>query len=119
MADGQTVLLLIDDRAVLSSLQFALAIEGFQTIDGAADEFHPSVAAALVLDQTFRGDWLFALASLRASGCAAPVIVLATNPDNTLRTRASAQGAQLIEKPLLSDDLSRALRAALTARKAA
>lgn len=109
------IALLVSDLAVLSSLQFALSIEGF-ALTGAGDDL---ASAALVVDQGYRGDGLAALASLRAKGCTAPAILLATNPSMPLRTRAACAGAALIEKPLLGDELSSAITRALQPRKAA
>ena len=107
------IMLFVSDRPVLSSLQFALAIEGFEVIDGAADGSDPAAAAALVIDRGALADGLAALAAFRAGGCGKPAIVLATNPTPRLCEQAAAARAVLIEKPLLGDELSRALRAAL------
>jgi DNA-binding response OmpR family regulator len=109
------ITLLVSDPAVLSSLQFALSVEGF-TLAAAGQE---RIATALVVDQAYRGDGLAALASLRAKGCAAPAIILATNPTASFRARAAHACAALIEKPLLGDELSRAISRALQPRKAA
>lgn len=114
-----TVLLFVSDQPVLSSLQFSLAIEGFETRDGAAEDFDLSAAMTLVIDQEYRGDGLAMLGALRATGCATPAIILATNPTPRLLGRAAAAGAALIEKPLLGDELSAAIGVALETRKAA
>lgn len=119
MATEPPVLLYVSDRPVLSSLQFALSIEGFVVVDGAAEGTDPSVAAVLVIDQGYRGDGIASLAVLRANGCAAPAIVLATNPTARLRAQAAAAGAVLIEKPLLGDELTGAISASLETQKAA
>ena len=118
MADRPIILLFISDRPVLSSLQFALTIEGYAAIDGTAAEADHA-AAAIVIDESYRGDGLTALLSLRAAGCNAPAIALATHPDARLRARAAATGTALIEKPLMDDELSDALARALLPRKAA
>ena len=119
MINREAILLFIGDRPVLSSLQFSLAIEGLQVVDGAADGIDPSVAAALVIDQTYLGDGVAALRDLRMQGCIVPAIVLATNPNAELCARVNAMCAELIEKPLLGDELSHAIRALLEIRKAA
>jgi DNA-binding response OmpR family regulator len=113
------VLLYVSDRPVLSSLQFALSIEGFAVADEAAEGSDPSAAAVLVVDQGYHGDGLGWLGVLRASGCSTAAVVLATNPTARLRARAIAAGAILVEKPLLGDELTRALRACLPTQKAA
>lgn len=109
------IALLVSDLAVLSSLQFALSVEGFQ-LTAAGDDL---AAAALVIDQGYRGDGLAFLHALRGRGNDAPAIVLATNPTPPFRARAASAGALLIEKPLLGDELSRAIAHALEPRKAA
>ena len=113
------ILLFVPDGPVLSSLQFSLAIEGFDVIDGAAEGIDPSAAAAMVIDQSYLGDGLTALAGLRSRGCAAPAILLSTHPSARLRSRAAAAGADLIEKPLFGDELGQTIRAAFETRKAA
>lgn len=107
--------LLVSDPAVLASLQFALSIEGFELT--AAGDDNP--AAALVIDQGYRGDGLAALGAIRRRGCTAPAIVLATNPTASFRARAAGAGVALIEKPLLGDELSSAIAGALQPRRAA
>ena len=119
MAIEPSVLLYVSDRPVLSSLQFALSIEGFAVTDGAAEGSDPCAAAALVIDQRYHGDGLGWLGALRTNGCSTPAVVLATNPTARLRARVIAAGAILIEKPLLGDDLTGALRACLPTQKAA
>lgn len=109
------IALLVSDLAVLSSLQFALSVEGIQ-LTAVGDDL---AAAALVIDQGYRGDGLAALISLRANGRTAPAIILATNPTAPFRARAASAGAMLIEKPLFGHELSSAIMHALEPRKAA
>ncbi|MGX7953437.1 histidine kinase [Tsuneonella sp. HG249] len=109
------IALLVSDLAVLSSLQFALSVEGYQLTVAGSD----LAAAALVIDQGYCGDGLAALITLRGCGCTAPAIVLATNPTLSFRARAASAGALLIEKPLLGDELSRAIAHVIEPRKAA
>ena len=118
MTEPTRVLLFVSDRPVLSSLQFSLAIEGFEVADGAAGS-DCSAAAALVIDQSYSGNGLAALAALRALGYSTPTMILATHPTPRMRSQAAALGAVLIEKPLLGDELTRALRTALNLRQAA
>jgi FixJ family two-component response regulator len=119
MAKEPPVLLLVSDRPVLSSLHFSLTLEGFPVADGTVPGSDPRSAATLVVDQGYSGDGLADLAGLRAAGCAAPAILLATNPTALTRSQTAAAGAVLIEKPLLGDDLTRALRTALQPQEAA
>lgn len=119
MVDQAPTMLLVDDIAVLSALRFALSVEGFAITDGAMEGIDISLAAALVIDERYSGDGLAALAAMRRRGCRAPAIVLATNPTARLRHRIAAAGAELIEKPLLGDELSGTIRAAYDMRQAA
>ena len=109
------IALMVSDRAVLSSLRFALSIEGF---DLAAAGEEPA-GAVLVIDQGYRGDGLAALLTMRAAERFNPAIILATHPTPSYRVRAAGAGAVVIEKPLLGDELSSALAQALQPRKAA
>jgi len=114
----QSILLFVSDRPVRSSLQFALSLDGFSVGDG-LEVRDRSRATGLVIDQACGGDGMGVLASLRAAGCAAPAVLLATNPTRALRARAAERGAVIVEKPLLGDDLPRALRAMLNPDEAA
>ena len=111
------VLLFIGDRAVLSSLQFSLMLDGFVLENGAAEGASPFAAPCLVIDQRYRGDGLAFLSELRACGATAPAILLATNPTRRLHERARAAGANVIEKPLLGDELTLALQTILDSTK--
>ncbi|WP_370180026.1 histidine kinase [Alteriqipengyuania sp.] len=119
MTDQSKILLLVEDISVLSALCFSLSIEGFEIAEGLGVSEHPSVTAALVIDERYGGDGLAALDELKKQGCVAPAIVLATNPTAQLRGRIVAANAELIEKPLMGDELSGAIRAIFETRKAA
>ena len=119
MSPDRPILLFESDRPVLSSLEFALALDGLPVEDGAAQGADPSAACCLVVDQRYRGDGLAFLAGLRAGGCAAPAILLATNPSGHTRSRAAAHTAVLVEKPLLDDELARTLHLIVESTEAA
>lgn len=119
MATDSPVLLYVSDRPVLSSLQFALSIEGFAVGDGQVEGSDPSAAAALVIDQGYEGDGRAFLAGLRASGCGTPAIVLVTNPTRQMSVSTAALGAVLIEKPLRGDELADTLNGILHTDEAA
>ena len=114
-----TIELFVSDAAVLSSLEFSLAVEGLAAIDGAATNIGAVPVTAVVIDRGSLTESLDCLASLRAAGCAAPAIILATNPSARQRACVAAAGAVLIEKPLLDDELTCALRSTLYFEKAA
>ena len=119
MVDQSKIMLLVEDSSVLSALRFSLSIEGFEIAEGIGVSEHPSLADALVIDERYGGDGLAALDELTKQGCVAPAIVLATNPTAQLRARIAAANAELIEKPLLGDELSSAIHAIFETRKAA
>ena len=111
------MLLLVDnDPAVLASLQFSLELEGF-----AVDAFESGKTvlartrlarhACLVLDYRLPGiDGLSLLTLLRERGETCPAIIITSNPTRAMRQRTTELGAVLIEKPLLSDNLTTAIR---------
>ena len=110
------IALLVSDHAVLSSLQFALSVEGF-ALAAAGDDL--AAASAMVIDQGYLGDGLSTLFALRGRGNTVPALLLATNPTSSYRARAAAAKARVIEKPLLGDELSSAISHALEPRKVA
>jgi DNA-binding response OmpR family regulator len=58
-------------------------------------------------------DGLTLLKTLRVRGVALPAILTAFAPARRLKVRASEAGAVIVEKPLLCDALTAAVRAAL------
>lgn len=111
--------LFVADGAVLSSLEFALTVQGFRALDGSLPDDDLSTAAALVIDAATVPTALKLLQSLRGQGCSAPAIFLVTNPTRRDRKQAQAAGVAMVEKPLLGDDVSRALHYLLKLEKAA
>jgi len=100
------VVIVATDPALLSSLHFALSVEGF---DVREEEDIEVPNACLVIDEDRAGGGLAFVGSLRSSGNFAPVILLVTHPDRRLRTRADRLGVKLLEKPLRHNDLSERL----------
>jgi DNA-binding NtrC family response regulator len=120
MIPQRPILVYEQDQAVLASLEFALALEGYRVLDGTSARADPLDAACLIIEQRHgAGGGLAMLGRLRAHGCGAPAILLATNPGRSTRDCANAAGITLIEKPLLSDDLTRTLRSMLWNEEAA
>lgn len=113
MNEVSPILLFVGDGAVLSSLEFALTLESLSVANGAAGTTDPSQASCLVVDQRYCGDGLAFLAGLRRQGVTAAAVLLVTNPTPVTRERAAAAGAALVEKPLLGEELTDALREAL------
>lgn len=113
MHKDRPVLLFENDRPVLSSLQFALALQGFMPEDGDAEGANVSAASCLVIDQRYGSDGLDFLQELRTTGIRTPAVLLVTNPTERLRRRAASRGAVVIEKPLLGDELAETLHTIL------
>jgi FixJ family two-component response regulator len=105
------VTLFASDPALLSSLRFALSLDGFCLRSNTET---PARDGCLIIDQGFHGDGFAWLASLRASGNPSPAILLVTHPDRAVRASAVALDARLIEKPLAGDELTEALTEMLT-----
>jgi CheY-like chemotaxis protein len=111
--------LFVADAAVLSSLEFALTVQGFRALDGSLPDDDLSTAAAIVIDVATVPTALQLLQRLRSRGCSAPALFLVTNPTKRDRKQAQASGVAIIEKPLLGDDVSRALHHLLKLEEAA
>ena len=119
MLTAPEIHLFVADAAVLSSLQFALAVQGFRALDGSSPDDDLSTAAAIVIDATTVPPALQLLQRLRGKDCCVPALFLVTNPTGRDRKQAQASGVVIIEKPLLGDDVSRALHHLLKRGKAA
>ena len=116
MIPAPLLLVVDDDPAVLASLTFSLELEGFavaafdsgETLMAQANLANP---ACLVIDYRLPGiDGLLLLRALRERGETCPAVIITSNPTRTLRQRTTDAGAVLIEKPLLSDGLTVAIR---------
>ena len=111
MVETSTIRLMVADPSVLASLKFSLSIEGFR-IGGGAPE-------ALIIDENYKGDGVGMLEEMRRKGNTAYAIVIATHPSRQLRNRIASCDAVLVEKPLMGDEISRALNAARNPMKVA
>ena len=105
-----------DDPAVRHALSFAFETAGIAVVTFADAE---SALAAplqqhwrcLILDQKLPGmTGLDLLMRLRAAGLTAPGILITTHPSRETRARAFAAGVEVIEKPLLDDQLALKVR---------
>jgi two-component system, LuxR family, response regulator FixJ len=112
------VIIVDDDLPVRASLQFALEVEGFTVhVYATGEELLESDMPArgcLVLDYDMPGlNGLQLLDQLRAQGHDLPAILMTSNPSSSTRERAARAGIVIIEKPLLGNTLSDAIRDAL------
>jgi FixJ family two-component response regulator len=109
-----------DDGAVRHALQFCLEAEGydvcaFPSPSEALASCRLRQADCMVIDYGLPGmDGLDLMRALRSRQVACPAIII-TGGALTLRCRmeADAAGAQVLEKPLIGEALSRVIRAAL------
>ena len=116
MTSAPMILLVDDDPAVRASLQFSLELEGFEvetfdsgeTLVAQANLANP---ACLVLDFRLPGiDGLSLLSLLRERGETCPAVIITSNPTRRVQQRTTDACAVLIEKPLLRDGLTAAIR---------
>jgi len=116
MKPAPRIMLVDDDPAVRASLRFSLELEGFDVATFAsAEDFlassHIVGSDCLVLDYHLPGiDGIELLELLRQRGVTLPAILITTTPSRRVRARAAALDAPLIEKPLLCDGLTAAIR---------
>ncbi|MDI4664468.1 response regulator [Xanthobacter autotrophicus] len=103
-----------DDPAVCSSLKFALEVDGFSVRTYARSE---DVLAAdlsggcMIVDYNLPGlNGLDLLRELDRRQVHLPAFLITSNPAQHVRHRATAQGVAIIEKPLLGNQLSEAVR---------
>lgn len=119
ISDRPTVVVINNDDALAHALKFRFELEGLDV--RVHDDARTLLAlgmipddVCLVVDHDLPDmDGLQLLTSLRAAGVKAPAIMIATNPNVALRTRAASAGVTIVEKPLLNDALLTAVRSAL------
>lgn len=115
---GRTVLIVDDDPAVRSSLQFFLEIEGFVVRAYACgsdllNDLNVPESGCLVIDYRLPNmNGLDLLSELRRRRIKLPAILVTTDPSSSVRAQTVAAGALLIEKPLLNEALFEGIRAA-------
>jgi two-component system response regulator FixJ len=116
---GRTVLIVDDDPAVRSSLQFCLEIEGFlvRTYSSGSDLLNDQnvpQSGCLVIDYRLPSmNGLDLLSELRRRKVMLPAILVTSHPSMFVRAQIAAAGATLIEKPLLNEALFDGIRAAM------
>jgi len=116
----QRVVVVDDDAAVRTALQFALELEGYdvdvcESGEALLERALPRASACLVIDERLSGiSGLEALAVLRRRNVTLPAILITSHPQPQLRSAAQAAGVPIVEKPLIGDSLLSAIRLALT-----
>jgi two-component system, LuxR family, response regulator FixJ len=114
------VLVVDDDPAVLGSLEFALQTEGFSVTTYASGtdllrRQQMPVRGCFILDYYLPGmNGLEVALALRERHIDLPIILITTHPTRTLRQSAAQEGIDIVEKPLLGNTLSEAIRAAFS-----
>ena len=105
-----------DDPAVRHALSFAFETAGisvatFADAESALAAVRQQNWRCLILDHKLpRMTGLDLLARLRAAGVTAPSILITTHPSRETRARAFAAGVDVIEKPLLDNQLALKVR---------
>ncbi len=108
---SRVVFIVDDDAAVLTSLKFALELEGFEV------RTFPDAQSLLRKPTVGRNDFMVIdyrlpdtngldlVVRLRAKGVAAPALLITSNPSAELRRRSAALQLPILEKPLLDNSL--------------
>jgi two-component system response regulator FixJ len=103
-----------DDSSLLDAVAFALEAEGFRVhayTSAKALLLSPVKADCMVIDLTLPdGDGLGLIRSLRDRGILAPAILTTTHPTGRTRRAAAAAGVEIVEKPLITDELLRRIQ---------
>lgn len=113
-----SIIVVDDDDAVLNAVTFDLTVAGYDVLglqggEPLLDADAIPTASFLIVDHRLsRMDGLFLIEMLRARGFGAPAILITSQPSNYLRVRCDAIGVPIVEKPLLQDDLAKAVQAA-------
>jgi FixJ family two-component response regulator len=114
-----TICVVDDDDELLSAIKFAMEIDGFHVNtygDAMALLLNQGRARCQCLVVDYRLpqlDGLDLIKRLKARGVAAPAILTTSNPSAALRARAQTIGVAIVEKPLLRNDLTEAVRRAI------
>jgi two-component system, LuxR family, response regulator FixJ len=117
----RTVVIVDDDEALLNALTFGIEIEGYRVLPFASAEAVLSLqdvpkAECVVIDHRLpKLDGLYLIEVMRARGLSAPAILITSHPGPSLHARCDSLNVPIVEKPLLRDELSRAIRSVIGA----
>jgi two-component system, LuxR family, response regulator FixJ len=116
---GKGVVVIVDDDPALrSALEFSLGIEGYcvQTYPSGEELLRQAdipATGCLIIDYVLPDmDGLAVIHELRRRRIRLPVILITTHPNKQVREAAAAEGIAIIEKPLLENTLVDGIRAA-------
>jgi two-component system, LuxR family, response regulator FixJ len=118
---GYAIMVVDDDGALLNALTFGIEVEGYRVMPYSSAEAVldlgelPAVACLVVDHRLPRMDGLYLIETMRARGLAAPAILMTSHPGAILRARCDSLHIPIVEKPLLRDELSVAIRTAVGA----
>ena len=113
------ILIVDDDPALRSSLEFILSIEGYKVRSYAngrelLDDGDLPQQGCLVIDQRLPDiEGLKVIAALRARSVQLPAILITSNPTRALQRRAEQANVAIVEKPLITGTLFQRIGAAL------
>lgn len=116
------VVLAAGDWAVVNALTFLLETEGCFVLAFASGEAvlarELKNVACVVIDEVLQGEMSATdlVSRLRSEGVGAPVLFMMTHPDGRAAEWAAADRVTIVEKPLLGQVLSDAVRDALAAK---
>jgi two-component system, LuxR family, response regulator FixJ len=115
------VVIVEDDQAVCSALEFSLEVEGYtvKTFASGVDLLQQQdipTRGCMVIDYYLPGmNGMEIIHALRERSVSLPMILITTQPPPALRKSAAAAGIPIIEKPLLGNTLIEGIRAAFGA----
>lgn len=119
LSQGETVIIVDPDTALLRALRFDLELEGFEvqthrsgrSLDRAS---LPTSRACLVIEDNLPGGaGIGLLRRMRSAGVGLPAIILTSHPAEWLAARTQSLEAIMLEKPLPGGALTVAVRDAL------
>lgn len=116
------ILVLDDDPAVLTSLKFALELEGYivKAFSTAQSLLRHRIGrhVCLVIDYRLPDtDGLDLLQRLRAKGVVAPAVLITSHPSEDVMRRAAKLEMPIVEKPFLDNTLIATVTASLNSNQ--
>jgi FixJ family two-component response regulator len=114
--EAPLIVVIDDDPAVCNSLKFSLELEGFAVrLYSSGAEFLASGSLTeckcFVIDQRMPGmNGMEVISELRKRNVSAPAILIISQPNKVLSSRAAEAHIPIIEKPLLSNALVEKIR---------